>query len=438
MLVVGRRLVRGLLKTKLGEAIAELRKSGASDERIAIEENMYEVELGENIGPITEFGKTYNRTQLYHLFRYVGKYFLGLPAFGPNILRSMHVTAVLIKAIAQGKKYDDPEVKDIFALARHGQFYREKTYNMVKADLKTARGKTFMGQNHGLSGTIGEDGDDDFSEATGHIESCQSFLELFEWEGTKAFSTTQREQAGTSLPPFLQMLFGPQGMVGFMQQLCVLMRGATDPDLIHVDKHPAYLANKERLRDLNIEIEREEIQERIRERERRLAELKRLNSTEAVTGQKRPATSFAGKAGVATKRERLKRSTDGSDADKLEILRAMHTRYIEEVEKKCILPDLGKLSKKMKSKLVDEDPQKVLKGKLRRGKPSILCVPEVGEFLRGFDEGLWCRFVEAFGGTGQNITTLLRRVEKNKELPSFVWKDAVLSKCGEEECLYCD
>lgn len=111
----------------------------------------------------------------------------------------------------------------------------------------------------------------------------------------------------------------------------------------------------------------------------------------------------------------------------------MHTRYIEEVEKKCILPDLGKLSKKMKSKLVDEDPQKVLKGKLRRGKPSILCVPEVGEFLRGFDEGLWCRFVEAFGGTGQNITTLLRRVEKNKELPGFVWKDAVLSKCGEEK-----
>lgn len=102
-----------------------------------------------------------------------------------------------------------------------------------------------------------------------------------------------------------------------MQQLCVLIRGTADPDPIDVDKHPAYLADKERLRDLNIEIEREEIQERIRERERSLAELKRLNSTEAVTGQKRPATSSAGAAGVATKRERLKRSTDGSDADKL-------------------------------------------------------------------------------------------------------------------------
>lgn len=135
MLVVGRRLMRGLLKTKLGEAIAALKKSGASDEKSTKEEKKHEVELGVNIGPITEFGKNYSRTQLCNLFKYVGRYCLGLPCFGANILRTMHVTAVLIKAIEQGKKYDDPEIKDIFALARHGQFYREKTYNAVKADL---------------------------------------------------------------------------------------------------------------------------------------------------------------------------------------------------------------------------------------------------------------------------------------------------------------
>ncbi|CAM9544386.1 unnamed protein product [Ectocarpus sp. 8 AP-2014] len=152
MLVVGRRLMRGLLKTKLGEAIAALRKSGASDKEIDREEKKYEVELGTNIGPITEFGKNYSRAQLYNLFKYVGKYCLGLPSFGPNILRSMHVTAVLIKAVEQGKKYDDPEIKDIFALARHGQYYREKTYNMVKADLDTANGKTFYGSTPWIGG----------------------------------------------------------------------------------------------------------------------------------------------------------------------------------------------------------------------------------------------------------------------------------------------
>lgn len=118
--MIGQRLMRVLLKTKLSEATTALRKSGASDKKIASEEKKYEVELGENIGPITKFGKNYSRTQLYNLFKYVGKYCLGLPSFGPNILRSMHVTAVLIKAIDQGKKYDDPEIKDIFALARRG------------------------------------------------------------------------------------------------------------------------------------------------------------------------------------------------------------------------------------------------------------------------------------------------------------------------------
>lgn len=46
--MVGRRLMRGLLKTKLGEAIKALRKSGASDKEIDSEEKKYEVQLGEN------------------------------------------------------------------------------------------------------------------------------------------------------------------------------------------------------------------------------------------------------------------------------------------------------------------------------------------------------------------------------------------------------
>ena len=62
MLVVGRRLMRGLLKSKLANAIAALRKSGASEETIAMEEKKYNVDLGENVGPIIEFGENYNRS----------------------------------------------------------------------------------------------------------------------------------------------------------------------------------------------------------------------------------------------------------------------------------------------------------------------------------------------------------------------------------------
>lgn len=81
--------------------IAKLRSSRASGDAIAKEEKKYAVELEENMGPITEFGKTYNRTQLYTLYRYVGRHCLGLPAFGPNIFRTMHVTAVLTNAVKE-------------------------------------------------------------------------------------------------------------------------------------------------------------------------------------------------------------------------------------------------------------------------------------------------------------------------------------------------
>lgn len=149
LVVVGRRLIRGLLKTKLEQKVAGL--EGASGGTIAQEKKRYAVDLEENMGPINEFGKTYNRTQLYHLYRYVEGYCLGLPAFGLNILRSMHVTAVLTRAVKKNKKHDDPEIVNLFAQARHGIFEREKTWNMVKRDLQMADESTFQGQNHGLA-----------------------------------------------------------------------------------------------------------------------------------------------------------------------------------------------------------------------------------------------------------------------------------------------
>lgn len=430
MLVVGRRLMRGLLKSKLAEAIAALRKSGASEERIGKEEKKYTVDLGKNIGPITEFGQTYNRSKLYVLFRYVGKHCLGLPAFGPNILRSMHVTAVLIMAIRVGKKYDDPEMKDIFALARHGQFYREKTYNMVKADLDTADGKTFVGQNHGLAGTIGEVGANEVLEAKESIASCVYLLDLFD-EG-HSFSTTgkRKTSTGAEVPLSLQSFFGPGGFTGFIRELSVALRAVMAPTPMWEDNDPEYLANRKREEELKVLKERKQVVIRIADLE------KELDLAPTVTGQKRPGSATVV---VAPKRERLVRSKGTSDdAGRLEILRDMHALYVLEVEKLCVLSVLSVLTNAKREKLVGKDPQKILKGKLRLGKPSIFCVPAVAEFLRDCNPELSGRFDKAFGGKGQNVTKLLERVGKNKELPAFVWRNADLSKCGKEECEYCE
>lgn len=162
------------------------------------------------------------------------------------------------------------------------------------------------------------------------------------------------------------------------------------------------------------------------------------DSTPTVTGQKRPASAPVVKG--KGKREGLERSTDDSDAVKLELLRELHALYVVEVAKECILPSVKELKTRRRKKLfVGEDPKKDLKYKLRRGgKPSILCVPLVGEFLRGFNSELCDRFDTAFGGKGDNVNALVARVAKNKELPAFVWKDAVLSTCGKDECRYCD
>lgn len=426
--------MRGLLETRLKEKIAELRKSGASDKDIATEKKKYNLELGENIGPITEFGQNYSRTQLYRLFRYVGRYCLGLPAFGPNILRSMHVTAVLIKAIKAGKKYDDPEIKDIFALARHGLFYREKTYNMVKADLDAAGGKTFVGQNRGLSGTIGEDGESEANEEAESTRSCEHFLELFEGEG---FGKLQKAHAATDIVPALKSFFGPRDMALFIQQIVVAVRAAEGTGPTICSNNQEFVADQKRLEALQQQVREIEIKREIADEKKKLEELLAQGPEVAVTGKKRPASAPVVK--VPVKRERLERSTDESDAVKLEILREMHALYVAEVAKECILPSVKELKPGRKKKLfVGEDPKKDLKYKLRRGKPSILCVPLVREFLGGFNSDLCDRFGTAFGGKGDNVNALIARVAKNKELPTFVWKDAVLSTCGKDECRYCD
>lgn len=308
---------------------------------------------------------------------------------------------------------------------------------MVKADLDTADGKTFVGQNHGLAGTIGEVGANEVrEEAKESIASCAHFLDLFD-EG-HGFSTTgeRKTSTGAEVPLSLQSLFGPGGLTGFIQELSVAFRGMAAPTQMRVDNDPGYLEVRRREEDLKKEIEKIEVKARVAGLEERLAELKEART---VTGQKRPASATVVVVQTDTKRGRLVRSTGESDARKLGILREMHALYVLEVEKMCIMPNLTVLPNKVREKLVGNDPQKELKVRFRRAtNHRILCVPAVRGFLGGFNSELCDKFDEAFGGDGDNIKSLISRVGKNKELPAFVWRNAVLSKCGKTECEYCE
>ncbi|CAN0312736.1 unnamed protein product, partial [Hapterophycus canaliculatus] len=91
-------------------------------------------ELGDKAAPFTKYGKNYNDGQLRSMYLHVGKYALGLPAFGPNILRTIHVTTVMTVCYTLGIPQSDDRVLNHFALARHGEYEMRKAYNLAKSD----------------------------------------------------------------------------------------------------------------------------------------------------------------------------------------------------------------------------------------------------------------------------------------------------------------
>lgn len=278
------------------------------------------------------------------MYRYVGTYLLGLPAFGPNILRSMHVTAVLTKAVKEGKKHDDPEVVNLFSLARHGIFEREKTYNTVKHDLQVADGDTFQGQNHGLAQTYGE-GDESVTAG-----DRDDFLNLFEREagfGEIKHGAKQVANRTRMMQPSMEAFFGPEGVAGFFRQFWGEMkRMRTCPDASDEDDDPEFVRDKKRLKELKKQIKRKKIKEEIAECERTLdgfrdGGVSRVYEQPTCKGKKRPVgevlSNFQSRKSTIGG-SRMKRSTESTDAAKLEVLREMHALYTSAVGKECIFP----------------------------------------------------------------------------------------------------
>lgn len=106
-------------------------------------------ELGDKVCTFTAYGKNYDQGMLSDMYKYVGEYYLGLPAFGPNILRSIHVTDVMEVCYKIGIHYNDQRLVRHFALARHGEYERKKAYNghtmdMAQDDLNSI-GAVFAG-----------------------------------------------------------------------------------------------------------------------------------------------------------------------------------------------------------------------------------------------------------------------------------------------------
>lgn len=91
-------------------------------------------ELGDKAAPFTKYGKNYSNDQLRDMYQRVGWFALGLPAFGPNILRTVHVTTIMTLCYHMDIKVDDQRVKDHFALARHGEYEMQRSYNLIKAE----------------------------------------------------------------------------------------------------------------------------------------------------------------------------------------------------------------------------------------------------------------------------------------------------------------
>lgn len=149
-------------------------------------------ELGDKLCPFTEYGKNYTGSQLRDLYKHVGQYGLVLPALGPNILRTIHVTSVMTVCYQLGIPQSDDRVLNHFALGRHGEYEMRKAYNLAKADNSNNDPNSFSSQISGVIGTLGFN--DACSEAN-YVQQQNAALE--KWIG-KSKSCWYDKSATTS------------------------------------------------------------------------------------------------------------------------------------------------------------------------------------------------------------------------------------------------
>lgn len=215
------------------------------------------------------------------------------------------------------------------------------------------------------------------------------------------------------------------------------MRSGTDD--VDEDDDPEVAIPKKKERALDKQIADIERRERIADKERHLA-APMAKKEVGDSGKKRPVREVVpvhkSKKKLRIESSRVSRSTESTDAVKLEVLREMHELYLSMVENECVLPTLKNLSKELRQR-EKMDSRRELKGKLRRSSNArVLFLDKVQEFLRESKEKICDRF--KFPGTPDNVLNFIHRVAQNESLPEFVWKHAELKACGRPECVYCE
>lgn len=111
---------------KCAGAYAVMAVIGRRVMRRLLEEEAVSSELTPHLGPVDENGRIFTPSALLNMYKWLGQRTMGLSHFGPHIIRSNHATAVAMYCVRNGLSVDHQAVKDLFALARHGEKQRLK------------------------------------------------------------------------------------------------------------------------------------------------------------------------------------------------------------------------------------------------------------------------------------------------------------------------
>lgn len=194
-----------LLKKKEGEvnrySVKKVERSAQADrvlnDRRSKPGLLSDAELGDKAAPFTKYGKNYTNDQLLTMYKHVGQYALGLPAFGPNILRTIHVTTVMTLCHSLNIAVDDECIKDHFALARHGEYEMQRSYDLLKSDTKRYDPTSFTARVSGIiisQDLLRDDNSPDFQgQKRAALKECLGSSLFNGLEGQEGESSLERQ-----------------------------------------------------------------------------------------------------------------------------------------------------------------------------------------------------------------------------------------------------
>lgn len=379
-------------------------------------------ELGDKAAPFTMYGKTYNNNQLYAMYQRVGWYALGLPAFGPNILRTIHVTTVMTLCYQLEISLDDQRIKDHFALARHGEYEMRRSYNLTKSENTPFDPNCFS---HKVAGIISAHGMLNRSEKNNSEEAAQEAA-LKECLGDDLFDgrkPLKRESSvGKMMREFLKAMMQSRGVA--------TPDIALDPETIELEK----VHRKEKLKVETLRFKEESMEIEHRLGLGAVASCKSVSNVDESQEIGRKRGHSAG-AGVSCKGDRC---TEKANQPKQK--RARRNTFTAEV-----MPLLMRMNAIFKEKVVGMglDPSKpypresVENGMYNVKTFTALCTERVKTYLTAEvgendpDYSDVTKFYDLFG-SAKNVSDVVKAAKKQGRAGE--WSDWLCRKCKKVTC----